>query len=337
MSCVVSVQKTCIEDGRLLFKDIDKIWSNYDKSLHEWMLKLTEEFDLTYAVGDKEMSIVPCLLPDKEPDFEWPEIIKDNSNYSNKAAKIKEFQVVYSFAYIPAGLFSFFKLKKKFNNNKNSIKKFNIFYFDDEGLFNRIQVRLFNYADNTKIWKNGSLLKKNNHLALINQSKNLLITVRVQGTKPENIIFLIHEVIETLIKESFQGIKYDYSFPCPECVDAQSADPFLFSSALLRRASEFKAPYLQCHKNFHAISIQEMMSMMPIDGASTLDLNLEYSLRDLKQMKKNLKYDIAFWYCHHDIFADAENQMLTPKINPLQIIQDILSLNYKVKMNILYK
>ncbi len=136
MACVVSVKKSCIEDGRLLFKDINKIWSAYDTKLHEWMLKLTEEFDLTYAVGNKEMSIVPCLLPAREPDFEWPEIEKDAYGTSFKGAKIKEFQVVYAFAYIPAGL------------------------------FNRIQVRLFSYADNSKIWKNGSLLKKNNHLVI---------------------------------------------------------------------------------------------------------------------------------------------------------------------------
>ena len=71
-----------------------------------------------------------------------------------------------------------------------------------------------------------------------------------------------------------------------------------------------KAPYLQCHKYFHAISIAEMLSMMPsIDsGISTLDLSLQYSLRDLKELKKNLKYDIAFWYCQSDVvMANREN------------------------------
>ena len=194
------------------------------------------------------------------------------------------------------------------------------------GLFNRMQVRLYNYADNSIIWKNGSLLKKNNHLALINQLKNSMITVKVQGSKPENIIFLIHEVIETLINDFFHGIKYDYSFPCPECVDAQAADPCLFSSSLLRRASDLKAPYLQCHKYFHAISIQEMMSMMPIDGVSNLDINLEYSLRDLKELKKNLKYDIAFWYVQNDVPRSGDK----PRIDPLRVLKDIESQDYKV-------
>lgn len=296
MACVVSVKKSCIEDGRMRRKDIHHLWSNYANNLHEWMLKLTETFDLTYCV--KDMIIVPCILPDKEPEFDWPEIVQiDNEDTSFRGVKIKEFQVLYQFAYIPGGL------------------------------FNRMQVRLFNYADTSSIWKNGTLLKKNNHLALITQSKNTLLTVKVQGSKPENIIFLIHEVIEALINEYFHGIKYDYSFPCPDCVEAQAADPCLFSSELLRRASELKAPYLQCHKYFHAISISEMMAMMPIDGTSTLDLNLEYSLRDLKELKKQLKYDILFWYCQADVSTKPSE---ANRVSPLRLLKELKSQNYKI-------
>ena len=207
MACVVSIKESSVSNGRLNHDDIEAIWNEYPKELHQWMLRLTEEFDLTFLVPEENMSIVPCLLPDKDPDFEWPEIVKSSSNHN----KIKEFQVVYTFAYIPAGL------------------------------FNRIQVRLYNYADNTTIWKNGSLLNKNNHLALIKQIKKTQeIQVKVHGIKPENIIFIIHEVIETLIEEAFHGINYDYSFPCPDCVEEQYSDPCLFSSGLLRRAVDYK-------------------------------------------------------------------------------------------------
>lgn len=146
--------------GRLKYADIKNIWLNYEVKLHQWMLKLTETFDLTYSLADRELIIVPCLLPEKEPEFEWPEIVQSEEGIS----KTKEFLVLYKFIYIPGGL------------------------------FNRIQVRLFNYADNSTIWKNGSLLKKNNHLALIQQSIDSTISVKVQGIKPQNIIFLIHEV-----------------------------------------------------------------------------------------------------------------------------------------------
>lgn len=41
--------------------------------------------------------------------------------------------------------------------------------------------------------------------------------VKVQGPRPENILFLVHEVFEALINESFHGVKYDFSVPCPDC------------------------------------------------------------------------------------------------------------------------
>lgn len=51
----------------MLLKDIGKVWSNYPTELHPWLLRLTEEFDLTCPLPDEEASIVPCLLPDSEP------------------------------------------------------------------------------------------------------------------------------------------------------------------------------------------------------------------------------------------------------------------------------
>lgn len=111
-----------------------------------------------------------------------------------------------------------------------------------------------------------------------------------------------------MVNESFNGLKYEYSFPCPECVENRVSDPSLFSSSLLRRANELKAPFLQCHKFFHTISIKEMLATMPIEGATTLDLHLQYSLRDLAHLKTNFKYDILFLYCA----ADVKNSTIKP-------------------------
>ncbi|RNA02711.1 putative serine threonine- kinase pats1, partial [Brachionus plicatilis] len=285
-----SVKQTCIENGRLSHDKIGEIWKDYPEELHEWMLKLTEEFDLTFPVPDKKISIVPCLLPDTEPKFNWPEIDPNNP------VKIKQFKVNYKFEYLPIGL------------------------------FNRIQVRLFQYGDSSIIWKKGSLLKKNSHLALISQSKNALsIKIKVQGVTPENIVFVIHETIETLINDSFNGLQYDFSFPCPDCVESQSTEPYLFSSTLLKRANEMKAPFLQCRKFFHAISIQEMMAIMPIDDTNNMDLNLEYTIRDLNSLKNTFKYDIMFWYCEQDLKLDQDKS-----VNPLNAIKAIESQGYHV-------
>ncbi|CAF0705574.1 unnamed protein product, partial [Brachionus calyciflorus] len=289
-SKIVSVKETCIQDGKFTHDKIAEIWKDYEPSLHEWMLKLTEEFDLTFSIPDKNLTIVPCLLSETEPKIEWPEI--DHKS----PIKIKQFKVTYNFDYLPIGL------------------------------FNRIQVRLFQYADNSLMWKKGSLLNKNSHLALISQSKNALsIQIKVQGVKPENIVYVIHETIEILINEYFNGLKYDFSFPCPECVESQTNEPYLFSSSLLIRANEMKAPFLQCCKYFHAVSLQEMSTIMPLDDSSNLDLNLEYSIRDLKQLKNSFKYDILFWHCVEDCKLDNSKS-----INPLTVIESIKSHGFKV-------
>lgn len=44
------------------------------------------------------------------------------------------------------------------------------------------------------------------------------VTVLARGHRPENLSFLVHEVFERLIEESFRGIEYDYKVPCPECM-----------------------------------------------------------------------------------------------------------------------
>ena len=86
-----------------------------------------------------------------------------------------------------------------------------------------------------------------------------------------------------------------------------------------------KAPFLQCNRFFHAISIQEMMNTMPIDsGSSSLDSNLEHSLRDLKQIQKSFKYDVAFWYCEADSIKDES------VIDPLKVVEVLKKENYEI-------
>ncbi len=44
------------------------------------------------------------------------------------------------------------------------------------------------------------------------------VLVKVQGSRPENIQFLVHEVFESLIAESFHGVTYDFLLPCQDCL-----------------------------------------------------------------------------------------------------------------------
>ena len=39
-----------MQDGRLYHSDVGEIWKRYPKTLHDWLLRLTEVFDLTFPL-----------------------------------------------------------------------------------------------------------------------------------------------------------------------------------------------------------------------------------------------------------------------------------------------
>ncbi|KAL8604081.1 hypothetical protein ACOMHN_024906 [Nucella lapillus] len=285
MACVVSVKNSPIQDhqGRLLHKFIPQIWNSYPNDLHQWLLRLTEEFDLTFPLPKDKVNIVPCLLPQEEPEeLQWPSI--------EGQKRVRETKMMYKFAYLPAGL------------------------------FNRAQVRLFQFSDGKLIWKRGSLLKKNRHLALIKQISDCELLVKVQGPRPENIVFLVHEVIESLIEESFHGVQYDFLLPCPDCVTKEGTlDPSLFEGSLVKNAKDHRAPFLQCRKYFHTISMSQLQEVMPAESASDFDAHLQHSIMSLQQMNSAMAKDIAVLYSAWDIPANNEND----KVHPAWLKEDL--------------
>lgn len=281
MACLVSVNNNYIQNGKLYHSDIDKIWSKYDPSLHSWILKITEKFDLSFAVSENSLNLVPCLMSETPEDtsFYWPDLSNESTVTNTRK---KETKIIYQFDYLPAGL------------------------------FNRAQCRLFQITNNKVIWKNGSLLVKNNHLALITR-QNDLIEVKVQGVQPENIIFLVHEVIEVLIAESFSGVTYDFSFPCPDCFEQASIDTekSMYSASLIRRATKMNAVFLQCRHYFHVVPIIDLHARMPPDSTDNYDLQLRHAVRDLKHLKQELAHDIVIVYSSRDTLDET---ILHPRI-----------------------
>ncbi|PVD34730.1 hypothetical protein C0Q70_06007 [Pomacea canaliculata] len=285
MACVVSVKDSQLQKdkGRFSHKYIAQIWKDYPPELHKWLLQLTEEFDLTFPLPKEEVNIVPCLLPQEEPKkLIWPSI--------EGREGVKETKMLYDFAYLPTGL------------------------------FNRAQVRLFQFSDGELTWKRGSLLKKNNHLALIKQISNCQLLVQVQGPRPENIIFLVHEVIESLIEESFYGVVYDFLLPCPDCMTKEGTrEPSMFKGSLVKRAKDHRAPFLQCRKFFHTVSMAQLQEVMPADTATDFDAHLQQSIMALQKFNSEMSKDVVILYSAQDIPAKNEND----KIHPAWIHADL--------------
>jgi leucine-rich repeat kinase 2 len=308
MACLVSINNSFIQEGRLYHSDLAKIWSKYDAKLHTWILKLTERFDLTFAVPDESMNLVPCLMADWPPanlpmDELWSHeksLIKSNCN---DLITNKETRTIYVFEYLPAGL------------------------------FNRAQVRLYQLTNNKIIWRNGSLLSKNKqHIALItrNEDENKII-VRAYGMQPENLVFLIHEVIEQLIVESFNGVVYDFWFPCPDCfrnngdetatMNDMAIESCMYSASLVRHATQKKACFLQCRHNFHCVPCVDLHAIMPPDTMDSYDMQLRHSVRELKHLKQKLTYDVCIVYAINDT-------MNSKIVSPQLIKQDLVKLEY---------
>ena len=84
------------QNGKLAHKDLGKVWADFPESLHQWLLRLTEEYDLTFPLHDKPINLVPCLLPERHAEIQWPEL-KDGE---------RQTKMVYNFAYLPSGLFN---------------------------------------------------------------------------------------------------------------------------------------------------------------------------------------------------------------------------------------
>ncbi|KAH3812974.1 hypothetical protein DPMN_141417, partial [Dreissena polymorpha] len=286
MACVVSVKNSPIQDGVLKHSDIGVVWKDYPAELHDWLLKLTEAYDLTFPLDDKPVNLVPCLMPEKQPDLHWEDLDKDSP--------IKENKMIYKFDYLPAGL------------------------------FNRGQVRLHQISDSALIWKRGSYLKKNSHVALLQQTRESELILRVQGPRPENIIFLVHEVFEGLISESFRGVTYDYQIPCPDCLKIGAKEQHMFSASTIRRAIALKSPFLQCGTYFHVTSCVDLQACMPPDSHSDFDLHLVQSIRNLRDLRKDLAADIFMSYCAKNAPSNRASV-----IHPATVHEDLTKAGYK--------
>ncbi|XP_071152762.1 uncharacterized protein [Mytilus edulis] len=308
MAKVVSVNEKAIKEnlGRFYHSYIPEIWKDYDKSLHQWMLKLTETFDLTFPLpGEKEKyNIVPCLLPETKPlNLPWP--------YLSEEEEIREKTILYKFAYLPSGL------------------------------FNRAQARLFSqgFTDHDLLqflWKKGSILKKNQHYALVRQLNDYEMIVSVQGPRPKNVLDLIHETLTTLISEAFDGVHYDYFIQCPDCVEKEGTkEPFLFKAELISRAYSVNAPFLQCTKFFHTVSIGELLRIMPDNKETEFDAQMQESISTLEEISRNIAQDVAILYCNGDLPSLPFNSSTTAEnaagmtVDPRNIHEDLKKTGYK--------
>uniref|UniRef100_A0A1I8IUY9 non-specific serine/threonine protein kinase n=1 Tax=Macrostomum lignano TaxID=282301 RepID=A0A1I8IUY9_9PLAT len=271
MACVVSVKNSPIQNGQLKRSDIPAIWSKFDPALHEWLLKLTEAFDLTYAMKE-DCNIVPCLLPEDVPEYSFPQ---EADGEGNTLARF-----IYQFDYLPAGL------------------------------FNRAQVRLFEFTDSNTIWKRGSLLRKDAHIAVITMDERQRLIATVFGPRPENVLFMINDVFDSLIKETFHGVHYEEILPCPECLNSSSGDSerSVIRVAMIRKASSRQVSFLQCPFEFHILNLSQLLASIRPESLTEFDHQLEQSLLRLRRARLEMSRDVCLLFLADDFPKDGKDR-----------------------------
>lgn len=267
MACLITVHENAVSHGRLYHKDMELVWpiEQYAKDIHNWILRLTEEFDLTFPVKNDKASLIPCLLPSDEPE----------------------------------SLTQFFHGKLE----KNETRMKMIFEFDylPDGLCNRAQARLYQFSDGANVWKNGSILFKNRHKGVLIKTDENTILVDARGPQPENILFLIFDVFKNLIHETFTGVKYDCLISCKECIFQGSLEPCLVPHSRIKKAIDLKIPFIQCTDNFHILSITELKGMIPPETANDFDFHLENDIRNLRKIRSQTDPYIVLLFSSHDL------------------------------------
>lgn len=74
-----------------------------------------------------------------------------------------------------------------------------------------------------------------------------------------------------------------------------------------------------------------MLDIMPLEGLSNLDTNLERSIRDLKLMRRGLKHDVFVWYCAADMPSKKDDPKNEQKLcDPIALIDAIKTEGYQV-------
>ena len=160
------------------------MWKDYPVDLHEWLLRLTEEFDLTFPIPSKHVNLVPCLLPQTEPKVKFLLVLFIYTHVVLFHFKLPLFSLVpFQCDWLVLSLVPFqFEWPELREGERETMMLYRFTYLP-AGLFNRTQVRLFQFSDYEAIWKRGSLLKKNDHLALIKQIKYVFYQYRFDIVK----------------------------------------------------------------------------------------------------------------------------------------------------------
>lgn len=94
---LVDTKEVVEKNGRFHFRQLDNIWQDYPVENHIALLELMKKFELCFPLPDGRSFIVPELLSNTRPDFDWIE--QENLHFT------------YQYDFMPAGIMTRFTVR----------------------------------------------------------------------------------------------------------------------------------------------------------------------------------------------------------------------------------
>jgi len=211
------------QKGVLDHKELARIWSEYDRSLHPAFMRLMEKFDLSYRLADQDASVVAQLLPYESPAYEWPDV-------QNLSSAERELAMDFELNFVPAGIMTWFIVRThRFSVNQH--------------------------------WRNGVYLEHDGHRARARfVTGQPVFRLEVRGPVSAYFFGLLKDSVDRIL-ERFPGLEVKRNIPCicHEIAKVTEHCIWQFSFRNLVERQEKGLDTAECQVSFSPVPISRLL------------------------------------------------------------------------------
>lgn len=244
MSNVLLDEPTRRAGGVLEHSRLSTVWSRgqqvYPRELYPFFLRLMEAFDLSYRMEGGRRSLVAPLVPAERPELPWN---IDTSPRTGERIRTLEANLGNQG---PAGLLSALTVR-----------------------FNRLSTGIH--------WRNGVLLEKDGHQALVEKLEDgKVLRFSVRGPWPDYLMDYLGDGFEHLIAQRWPGVKAQMFIACPARPDGKAC-PGRFELSFLRTMQARGVPMVMCQSCYEQFPVADLLP-----GGKTATVTLSDAAAELE-------------------------------------------------------
>ncbi|HEY4456148.1 MAG TPA: COR domain-containing protein [Pseudonocardiaceae bacterium] len=263
---VLEDKPTRAAGGVLSYRRLPDIWSPqlspdhdsrnaYDAPKHPYFLRLMEKFDVSYRLPDQQATLIGQLVPYERPPLPW-----------------------YPSSPVPRGIRTLVLLCRMSES--------------PPGLIAWLTVRNHRFWTGLH-WRRGVFLEHAEHHAqgLFELVTDGELRLTVRAPSPDVFFGLMCDAVDYLIKDRWQGLRYELLVPCPQRLRGMPCDG-TFSHAGLRRFRELGKTHIDCHVCAQPQEVARLLTGFQLISAP-FDERLRQIVRHLEDIKANEQRDAA--------------------------------------------